>query len=161
LVYTSRMCGNFAIPNPCPKKWQDLEGEGRARFCGTCQTHVHAVAEYSIEEWTKLWQESDGRVCGFLGCETVTTPRSRRAILVGALLTAVAPLWAASGRVRFRVINPSLGTPVQGASISLMDSSDQAVRTRETDEAGELLWADLPLGDAVFLVRPSGGRRNA
>ena len=33
-------------------------------------------------------------------------------------------------RVRFRVINPSLGIPIPGASVSLLDSSDQAVRTR-------------------------------
>ncbi len=43
-------------------------------------------------------------------------------------------------------------------SVSLMDSADQAVRTRETDESGELLWTDLPLGEAVFVVRPSGGQ---
>ncbi len=40
----------------------------------------------------------------------------------------------------------------------MLDSSDQAVRTRETDETGELLWTDLPLGDAVFVVSPSGGQ---
>lgn len=56
------------------------------------------------------------------------------------------------------MINPSLGIPIPGASVSLLDSSDQAVRTRETDDAGELRWTDLPLGDAVFLVSPLGGQ---
>ncbi len=155
LVYTSRMGGNFAILNPCPKKWLDLEGDGRARFCNTCNTHVHAIADYSPDQWNRLWQESGGHVCGFLGGESTAPRRSRRAILVGALLTAVSPLFAASGRVRFRVIDLA-GTPVPKASIAVLDSQDKTVQCVESDEAGEAILTGLPLGDSQFTVTSPG-----
>jgi hypothetical protein len=100
------MHGNFAILNPCAKNWSDLEGEDRARFCATCKTHVHLIADYSPIEWKKVWADSNGHVCGFLG-DSLVPQRGRRAILVGALLTTVSPLFAASGRVKFRVIDPA------------------------------------------------------
>jgi hypothetical protein len=145
------MGGSFAILNPCPKKWSDLEGEGRARFCRTCQTHVHSIADYSTEEWNRLWQDSKGRVCGFLCGESPRPPRSRRAILVGALLTAVAPLLAQSGRARIRVTDPT-GTVVPHATVSLLGSNDRPIRTEPADERGEVLLTDLPLGDSRFSV---------
>lgn len=145
--------GNFTILTPCQKKWSDLEGDGRSRFCNT----VHSVSDYSLEEWNQLWRESNGQVCGLLSSESAAHPRSRRAILVGALLTAVSPLFGASGRIRFRVIDPT-GEAAGGASIALMNSSDKPVRTHETDKTGELLWNDLPLGNSVFVAGLPGLR---
>jgi hypothetical protein len=141
---------NFAIPNPCAKKWSDLQGEGRARFCAACKTHVHFIANYSPSEWKKLWGNSNGHVCGFLG-DSPPPPRSRRTILVGALLTAVSPLFAASGRVKFRVIDPT-GGPVPKASIAVLNSEDKAVQCIETDQFGEAVLTGLPLGDSRFAV---------
>jgi hypothetical protein len=148
------MGGNLAILNPCAKKWSDLEGDGRTRFCATCQTHVHSIADYSPKEWKRLWSESDGHVCGFLG-ESPAPPRSRRAILVGALLTAVSPLFAASGRVRFRVLDLT-GDPVPKASIALLDSEEKTVQCVETDHLGEAVLMDLPLGNSRVAVTSPG-----
>jgi Carboxypeptidase regulatory-like domain len=148
------MGGNFAIPNPCAKKWSDLQGEGRARFCATCKTHVHFITDYSPNEWKKLWGDSNGHVCGFLG-DTLAPPRSRRVILVGALLTAVSPLFAASGRVRFRVIDPT-GGPILKASVAVLNSEDKAVQCIETDQFGEAALTGLPLGDSRFAVASPG-----
>jgi hypothetical protein len=149
------MSGNFAIPNPCAKKWSDLAGEGRARFCETCQTHVHSIADYSPDEWNRLWQESNGRVCGFLCGESPAPPRSRRAILVGTLLTAVSPLFAATGRIRFRVIDPA-GDLVPKASVTLLDSEDKTIQCVEADQFGEAILTGLPLGDSRFTVTSPG-----
>jgi hypothetical protein len=148
------MGGDFAILNPCAKSWSDLEGEGRARFCATCKTQTHAIADYSPSEWKKLWADSNGHVCGFLG-DPPASKRSRRAILVGALLTAVSPLLAASGRVRFRVIDPA-GAPVARASIALLDREEKAVRCVESGESGEATLTGLPLGDSRFAVTSPG-----
>ena len=71
--------------------------------------------------------------------------RSRRAILVGALLTAVTPLWAQTGRVRIRVIDP-LGSVVPMATVSLLGTFDQPIGTEVANDAGESVWTDLPLG---------------
>jgi hypothetical protein len=145
----------FAILNPCPKTWADLQGEGRSRYCGVCKTHVHAVAEYSPKEWTKLWQQSNGMVCGFLASETVTTPRSRRAILLGALLTAAAPLWAQIGRVRIRVTDPT-GAVITAAEASLLGPNNKSILTLSANDNGEILWTDLPLGESRFEVHVPG-----
>jgi len=145
---------NFAIPNPCAKKWWDLQGEDRARFCATCNTHVHLIADYSPNEWKKLWCDSNGHVCGFLG-DSPAPPPSRRAVVVGALLTAVSPLFAASGRVKFRVIDPT-GGPLPGASIAVLNSEDKAIQTIETDQFGEAVLTRLSLGDSRFAVTSPG-----
>ena len=149
------MAGDFAILNPCGKKWSDLEGDGRARFCRTCKTFVHSIADYSPKEWNQLWRDSNGHVCGFLSGASPTPPRSRRAILFGALLAAVSPLFAASGRVRFRVIDLT-GDPVAKASIAVLDSEDKTVQCVETDESGEAVLTSLPLGDSRFAVTSPG-----
>jgi hypothetical protein len=149
------MRGHFAILHPCPKKWADLEGQGRARFCSVCQTHVHAIAGYSANEWNQLWRESNGHVCGLLCGESSSPARSRRAILLGALLTAVSPLWAQIGRVRLRVIDMT-GAVVPHANISLLGTNDRPIRTATADERGEVLWTDLSLGDSRFLVEVPG-----
>ena len=148
------MGGNFATLNPCAKNWQDFEGEGRARFCATCKTHVHEVADYSPQEWKRLWREWNGRVCGFLG-EAPAPPWNRRAILVGALLTAVSTLFAAAGRVRFRVIDLA-GDPVPKASVTLLDSEDKTIRCVETNQLGEAALTGLPLGNSRFAVTSPG-----
>jgi len=149
------MGGDFAILNPCQKKWADLEGEGRQRFCETCRTQVHAVDAYSPEEWSKLWRESEGHVCGFLAGEALAAPHSRRAILIGTMLTAVAPLWGQTGRVRIRVTDPS-GTVIKTARVSLLGVNGQPVRQLEADQMGEVVWTDLPLGDSHFTVTSPG-----
>lgn len=149
------MDGNFAIPNPCSKKWTELEGDGRARFCSKCQTHVHAIADYSPDEWNRLWQESGGHVCGFLCGESMAPPRSRRAILVGALLTTVSPLFAASGRVRRRVIDPN-GDPLPKTNIELLDRDNKTVQSVETDDSGQAVLIGIPLGDSRFGLEDPG-----
>ena len=128
-----------------------MEGEGRVRFCESCQTHVHAVEQYSSDEWEQVEQEATGRVCILLCGETTATPRSRRVVLIGALLTAVAPLWAQTGRVRIRVTDAT-GAGVPRAEVSLLDADDKPTRTVGANEAGEVIWTDLPLGDAHFVV---------
>jgi hypothetical protein len=149
------MRGNFAILNPCQRKWTDLAGDGRERFCSTCNTHVHAIADYSPDEWNRLWQESGGHVCGFLCGESMTPPRSRRAILVGALLTAVSPLWAQTGRIRIRAIDIT-GAAVPHATVSLLGAEDRPMRSATSDERGESVWTDLPLGDSRISVTAPG-----
>lgn len=61
----------------------------------------------------------------------------------------------ASGRVKFRVINPA-GDPVPKASIALLDSADKAVQAVESDEFGEAILTGLPFGDSRFAVTSGG-----
>jgi len=147
----------FAILNPCPKRWTDLHGDGRERHCDLCGKSVHAIERYAPEEWDQLWRESHGRVCGFIVGESPPEPRSRRAILVGALLTAISPLMAQNGRLRIRVNDPAGGV-VPGAEVSLLDAHNKPTRTMLANEFGEIAWTDLPFGESRFEVSSSGFR---
>jgi hypothetical protein len=149
------MDGNFAILNSCAKKWSDLAGKGRARFCTDCKTLVHDLSAYTPDEWHDLWTSSNGHVCGLLCGESSAPQRSRRAILVGALLTAFAPLWAQVGRVRIRVIDRT-GAVIPAAKVALLGANYQPVRTVSANDAGEVVWTDLPLGDSRFEITAPG-----
>jgi hypothetical protein len=37
--------GAIRIASPCPMKWEDMEGDGRVRFCGQCSLHVYNFSE--------------------------------------------------------------------------------------------------------------------
>jgi hypothetical protein len=150
LVYTSRMSGSFAILNPWLKKWADLEGNGRARFCSECQKHVHAMDQYSASERNALWREPGGKICALLRTAPVPLP-TRRAMLIGGLLTAVAPLFAANGQARFLVVYIE-GEVLPKTTISLIDKENHTLRSLETNASGEAVWTDLPLGNSRFLV---------
>jgi Carboxypeptidase regulatory-like domain len=81
--------------------------------------------------------------------------RIHRAILVGALLAAVARLWAQTGRVRIRVTDTT-GAVVPMAQVSLLGADNQPMRTFSSNDAGETAWQDLPLGDSRFQVSMRG-----
>lgn len=149
------MSEHFAILNPCQKRWSDLSGDGRKRFCDECKSFVHALDQYSSAEIDDLRWNSSGRVCGFLTGESVPQPRSRRAVLVGALFTAVSPLLAQSGRVRVRVTDVS-GAVIPGAQVSLLGKDRKPRRSLQTNENGETIFTDLRKGNSHFVVSRPG-----
>lgn len=110
--------------------------------------------QYSDSEWKALWRESGGRICALLRTAPVKLP-TRRAMLIGGLLTAVAPLFAANGRARFRVVYID-GEDLLKATISLIDNENHNIRSVETSDSGEAVWTDLPLGNSRFLVECRG-----
>ncbi len=134
----------FTILNPCSKRWPELAGEGRTRFCPACETFIHALEQYSDKEIEDLRRESGGRLCGYLAAEFLPPPRSRRAVLLGALLTAASPVMAQSGRVRIRVTD-AMGAVVPGAVASLFGTDRKVALTGRADEAGEIVLTGVPM----------------
>jgi hypothetical protein len=116
---------------------------------------MHAIEQYSREEWDQIWCESDGYVCGLLAGESPAQPRSRRAILLGAQLTAISPLMAQTGRVRIRVTDRT-GSAITTAEASLLGGDGKPVRTADANDAGEIAFTALPLGDSRFAVIAQG-----
>ncbi len=51
------------IGTPCPKKWDDMSGDAKRRFCEHCQLHVHNLSGMSPTERTHFVEESRGRAC--------------------------------------------------------------------------------------------------
>jgi len=146
--------GPFAILNPCAKRWTNLSGDGRKRFCDECQTFVHAIDEYSGPEIDDL-RRTSARVCGLITGESLPAPRSRRAILVGALLTTISPLMAQSGRIRVRVTDAT-GTGLFGAEVSLPGPAGKPQRTETADASGDVVLTDLPIGDLELSIACRG-----
>lgn len=154
------MSPRFAIVSPCPKKWADLGDEGRTRYCDDCKKSVHPIGGYTPEEVDGLWRETGGHLCACLPVQSTSEHRSRRAVLVGALLTAISPLMAQSGRVRIRVTDPS-GAIVPGAKVSQVGSDRIPIQTATSDSSGEAVFANLPTGDCRFVVlSPGFAQRN-
>ncbi|MDP8982384.1 MAG: carboxypeptidase-like regulatory domain-containing protein [Acidobacteriota bacterium] len=154
------MSSRFSIATPCPKKWTELQGEGRERYCDVCRKSVRALDQYSQAELDQVWRESDGHVCGLLSEESPPEHRTRRAVMVGALLTAISPLMAQMGRVRIRVTDVTEAV-LPGAVVSLLGSDDKVMRTAQTDGVGEIVLTDLPMGDSRFTIAAPGFKTRA
>lgn len=51
------------IAKPCPKRWDEMEGDSKRRFCDHCQLHVHNLSAMSKREREAFVQRSGGRLC--------------------------------------------------------------------------------------------------
>jgi hypothetical protein len=58
----------LTIRTPCPKRWEELSGDGRRRFCSECSLHVHNAAALTERQALALVAESEGRVCMRIEC---------------------------------------------------------------------------------------------
>ena len=56
----------LTISSPCPKKWTDLVGNDRIRYCGDCKLNVYNLAELRPAEIEALVRKTPGRLCGQL-----------------------------------------------------------------------------------------------
>lgn len=132
------------IPNPCSKRFADMAGDERRRYCETCGTHVHAVELYSEAELSEL-----GPICGYIGGTTEGPRQGRRAMLAGALLTTIAPLLAQEGRLRV-VVKDESEAVVKGAEVSVGE------RKGVTDAAGEASFTGLAVGSVEVRAHSRG-----
>lgn len=93
---------DLRVSSPCPKKWEDLAGDDRVRYCGDCRLNVYNLAEMSRPEVEALVRNSRGRLCGrlYLRGDRTATRRDcpgarsrmllRRAATVAGVLLLVA-----------------------------------------------------------------------
>jgi hypothetical protein len=54
------------IASPCHVEWEDMTGDDRKRFCGSCQLDVHNISDMSRKEAEKFLEQSascGGRLC--------------------------------------------------------------------------------------------------
>lgn len=52
------------IPLPCHEDWDTMTVEGRRRFCGVCQTHVHDLSRMTeVEGRALLAERADESLC--------------------------------------------------------------------------------------------------
>ena len=51
------------IQAPCPKKWYELDGDDKRRYCSECKLHVHNLSAMSARERSDFLQ-APGHKCG-------------------------------------------------------------------------------------------------
>jgi carboxypeptidase family protein len=54
------------IASPCPARWEQMNGNDRARFCELCNLHVYNIAELTAREAKSLIADTEGRICARL-----------------------------------------------------------------------------------------------
>lgn len=136
----------WTIPNPCSKRFADMAGDERRRYCETCGKFVHAVERYSDAELAALRP-----FCGYIGGTTEGPKQGRRAMLAGALLTTIAPLLAQDGQFVIAV-KDATGAGVPYAEVTVGE------RKVKADEAGVASLSGLPVGRQEVRVIVPGFR---
>ncbi len=54
---------NIQIATPCPARWEDMQGDDRARFCGQCRKHVYDLSALGAAAAADLLREKEGNLC--------------------------------------------------------------------------------------------------
>ena len=96
------------IGTPCPRKWGDMTGDVKRRFCEHCQLHVHNLSAMPPGERMRFVAETRGRACITYELRPdgtmVTASRwdwmLRPLRAVGALLAAILPFAFSSCAIR-------------------------------------------------------------
>jgi len=52
------------IASPCNARWEDMTGDERARFCGSCRKNVYNLSAMTRTEIATLIHEREGNFCG-------------------------------------------------------------------------------------------------
>jgi hypothetical protein len=77
------------VASPCTKRWDDMVGDDRRRFCDGCRLNVYNLSAMSRDEAADLVLKSEGRLCGYFW---------RRPD--GTILTRDCPVGLAAARAR-------------------------------------------------------------
>jgi len=59
---TERLEG-ISIERPCPKRWAELAGDEKRRFCSECRLHVTNLSAFTQPEAREFLAAQTGRVC--------------------------------------------------------------------------------------------------
>ncbi len=141
------------IRKPCPKLWDDLQGDERRRYCSECALHVHNSAALTQREAETLLREAEGRVCMRVEYDPSCAPvfRGTRAARLArwALSAGAALLAACQGGPSGNAVEPQ---PVQppsrmGKVVARQELGDVAVPQPKPVET---------LGEAVAPTPPAG-----
>jgi hypothetical protein len=60
------MALELSVSSPCPRKWEELSGDNRVRYCGQCRLQVYNLTVLSPVQIEQLLQKTGGRLCGQL-----------------------------------------------------------------------------------------------
>lgn len=111
---------NVRVASPCSASWDDMDGDDRVRFCGSCEKNVYNLSAMPGEEAERLLAEHEGSICVRL---------YRRAD--GTVLTSDCPVGVRRKRVRHTLI-------AAGAAGALAAAATAAFSTMGEPTHGEV-----------------------
>lgn len=60
------LVNSIKIATPCSVDWNEMTGDDRMRFCGSCKLNVYNFSEMSRKEIANLIGQKEGRICAQL-----------------------------------------------------------------------------------------------
>jgi hypothetical protein len=121
------------VASPCHARWNDMDGDERARFCGQCSKHVFNLSSMTRGQIETLVREKEGKFCGRF---------HRRAD--GTMLTADCPSRLRKMRGRLAKLGGALGALV----LSVLGCSGRQANPNR-GETGQVLMGDVAMPVAV------------
>ncbi len=94
------------IANPCPARWEAMEGDDRVRFCQTCKKNVYNLSALQRSEAEALVARHEGKMCAtffrradgtVLTADCPVGRRRTRARVLRRVTTAAATLFGLFG----------------------------------------------------------------
>lgn len=80
------------IKAPCSENWEKMQGDGKKRYCASCDHHVEDFTDKSVEEIIKTLESREGRTCGRLRTSQLNPIKKIAAtVMVGAMLAGCQP----------------------------------------------------------------------
>ena len=145
------------IRTPCPKRWEELVGDERRRFCSECSLHVHNSAALTQREAQALVADAPGRVCMRIEYDPQGAPIHREARVARVarwVLASGAALLAAcqGGREPAAAPQPAPPTSRTGQVVATMG------KVASTIEMGDVVAPPAPverLGEVAPASSPS------
>lgn len=124
------------VASPCNARWNDMDGDERARFCGQCSKHVFNLSAMTRVQIETLIREKEGKFCGRF---------HRRAD--GTMLTADCPSRLRQLRQRMAKIG--------GALCALVLSMAGCSARREVETTGRMVMGDVAVAPVVCPTNPT------
>ena len=132
------------IAAPCSKKWEEMHGDHRRRYCGDCRLFVYNVPELTPEALVRAIESSEGDFCGRLytradgtvmteDCPVGHAARARRKVIAAfAFVTTLVA--TALGVARLPSVGAAgpeaaLTTSARPAVVAPAPATDEAVTT--------------------------------
>jgi len=80
------------INNPCSKKWEEMQGEGKIRHCESCDYAVMDLTDKSQEELIELIEKSEKRICARVRKSQLDPVKKiAAAVMLGSVLLGCSP----------------------------------------------------------------------
>lgn len=130
---------SIRVASPCHARWNDMDGDERARFCRQCSKHVFNLSAMTRAQIESLVREKEGRFCGRF---------HRRAD--GTMLTADCP----SKLRRLRERMAKVGGALCALALSMVGCSSRQANPNR-GEIGDVIMGMIPVSPVVCATNPA------